>query len=71
MVYYYYLWRDLRPLPAVRFFTQSYLQEVIMEELKEVFPGIEIECNADAHAESCDDECVGGTASTANMKATM
>ncbi|WP_256372371.1 hypothetical protein [Chlorobaculum sp. 24CR] len=42
-----------------------------MEELKEVFPGVEVEHDADAPTESCDDECVGGTASTANMRATM
>lgn len=42
-----------------------------MEELKEVFPGIEVALEADEPAESCDDECVGGTASTANMRATM
>jgi hypothetical protein len=39
-----------------------------MEELKEVFPGIETE--GDELLASCEDECVGGTASTANMRAT-
>jgi hypothetical protein len=52
-------------------FAQSKLQEVSMEELKEVFPGVEVEREADVHMETCEDECVGGTASTANMKATM
>jgi hypothetical protein len=42
-----------------------------MEELKEVFPGVEVGCDTDVILASCDDECVGGTASTANMKATM
>lgn len=42
-----------------------------MEELKEVFPGVEPERDADVLKETCEDECVGGTASTANMKATM
>lgn len=40
-----------------------------MEELKEVFPGSETTDN-EAHA-SCDDECVGGTASKSNMEATQ
>lgn len=39
-----------------------------MEELQEVFPGCITE--GDEVLVSCDDECVGGTASKSNMQAT-
>jgi|GEM_PF-1427003 len=42
-----------------------------MEELKEVFPGVESDNDSDVVLATCEDECVGGTASTANMRATM
>lgn len=41
-----------------------------MEELKDVFPGVEADSASDVLQSSCKDECVGGTASTANMQAT-
>ncbi len=40
-----------------------------MEELKEVFPGVETTDNEEQA--SCDSECVGGTASKSNMEATQ